>query len=340
VLESGAGGDLQVADVLFPEQELAALVLPSRPGERLTEMAMHRRDAVEAALTRYGAVLFRGFALAGAADFQAFMTAVAGNVLPYVERSSPRRQVEDRVYTSTEHPAEEAIFLHNEQSYNAIFPQKIAFFCVKSAAAGGETPIASCRRVFDRIPRSLRDALLTRRYRYVRTYHKNVGVSWETAFQTTHRGEVEAYCRANDIGLEWLDRGRLRTWQVRDVALRHPRSGDATWMNHLTFFHPSTLRPEVRAFLAQLCGADGLPSQTHYGDGEPFEPDVLATLREAYAAETCAFPWREGDVLLLDNSLTAHGRSPFRGPRVVWTAMGQPCRWADVALPSSGSGAA
>ncbi len=35
------------------------------------------------------------------------------------------------------------------------------------------------------------------------------------------------------------------------------------------------------------------------------------------------FPWRTGDVLMLDNMLTAHARDPFEGPRKVVVAMAQ-----------------
>jgi alpha-ketoglutarate-dependent taurine dioxygenase len=38
------------------------------------------------------------------------------------------------------------------------------------------------------------------------------------------------------------------------------------------------------------------------------------------------FPWRTGDVLMLDNMLTAHARDPFEGPRKVVVAMAQSYR--------------
>lgn len=35
------------------------------------------------------------------------------------------------------------------------------------------------------------------------------------------------------------------------------------------------------------------------------------------------FPWQTGDVLMLDNMLTAHAREPFQGPRKVVVAMAE-----------------
>jgi hypothetical protein len=51
---------------------------------------------------------------------------------------------------------------------------------------------------------------------------------------------------------------------------------------------------------------------------------VLDELREAYHRETVTFPWHKGDVLLLDNMLAAHGRSPYTGPRNILVGMAEP----------------
>ena len=68
---------------------------------------------------------------------------------------------------------------------------------------------------------------------------------------------------------------------------------------------------------------DGLQRyyDTRYGDGAPIEDDVAAGLREAYVAEKIIFPWREGDVMLLDNMTVAHAREPYTGEREVVVAM-------------------
>ncbi len=41
-------------------------------------------------------------------------------------------------------------------------------------------------------------------------------------------------------------------------------------------------------------------------------------------------PWQEGDILLIDNMLAAHARSPFTGPRKVLVAMADPHTRDDV----------
>jgi len=46
------------------------------------------------------------------------------------------------------------------------------------------------------------------------------------------------------------------------------------------------------------------------------EEDYLA-LRDLFEARKIAFAWRAGDVMLLDNKLTAHGRHAYTGERDV-----------------------
>ncbi|MGH9366268.1 MAG: TauD/TfdA family dioxygenase, partial [Thermoanaerobaculia bacterium] len=56
----------------------------------------------------------------------------------------------------------------------------------------------------------------------------------------------------------------------------------------------------------------------------------LSAVRGAYLEEEVALPWKEGDVLMLDNMLAAHGRRPFVGPRNVVVGMAEPTSWAEV----------
>jgi hypothetical protein len=298
----------------------------------LVSWAASNRDWIRERIDRHGGVLFRGFDPKSVEAFESFIEAAAGEPLRYSERSSPRSQVSGRIYTSTDYPPQYPIFLHNEQSYNLRFPAVISFFCVVSAEKGGETPIADTRKVFQRIDPEIRQRFIDRGYRYVRNFGDGFGLTWQEAFQTDDAARVEQYCRDNGIDLEWKDAGRrLRTSQVRSVAARNPRTGELSWFNHLTFFHVSTLVSGVRDALLSEFGEEDLPNNTFYGDGAPVEAEVMDHLRAAYHAETVLFPWRQGDVLVLDNIAVAHGRQPFEGARKVVVAMADPVTWEQVA---------
>jgi alpha-ketoglutarate-dependent taurine dioxygenase len=315
---------------LHPDQKLPLVIEPGLDHVNLLTWAEGHRDVIREHLNRHGGLLFRGFRTGGPEEFQRFMGAGVGEPLEYGERSSPRSQVSGKIYTSTDHPPDQSIFLHNEQSYNVVFPLRICFFCVTPAREGGETPIADCRQVYRRLSPAVRDRFLEQGYLYVRNFGEGFGLSWREAFQTSDPAAVEDYCRRHAIDFEWKDGGRLRTRQKRRAAAVHPETGEMVWFNHLTFFHVSTLPSHVRdALLAEL-GEQDLPNNTYYGDGSPIEPEVLQELRSIYQQETVSFPWQAGDILLLDNMMVAHGRSPFVGPRKVVVAMAEPRAWDDV----------
>jgi alpha-ketoglutarate-dependent taurine dioxygenase len=231
--------------------------------------------------------------------------------------------VGDHVYTSTDHPPRHRIFLHNEQSYNITWPLRIFFHCVVPPASGGATPVADCRNVYRRISPPLRERLEERDYLYVRHFGPHVGLSWREAFQTDDRAEVERYCADNDIELTWGEDETLSTRQRRPVSAVHPNTGEMTWFNHLTFFNVSTLGPMVAEAML-LMGKENLPNNTYYGDGADIEPAVLDELRAAYEAETVVIPWQEGDIMMLDNMLVAHGREPYTPPRQIVVGMAEP----------------
>jgi hypothetical protein len=55
-------------------------------------------------------------------------------------------------------------------------------------------------------------------------------------------------------------------------------------------------------------------------------------VREAYRQETVTFPWQEGDILMLDNMLVAHGRSPFVGSRKIAVGMSETYSYSPTAV--------
>lgn len=309
---------------LFPGSDLPLLVEPAAPSVDLRSWLEGNRAFVEESLRRHGGILFRGFGIRGAASLEELIRALCGEALEYRERSSPRHAVAGRVYTSTDYPPGYPIFLHNENSYQKTWPLKIFFLCETPSETGGETPVADCRRVLQRIDPQVRDRFVEKGWMYVRNFGDGFGLDWQTVFQTADRSEVEAHCHRNGIETEWKDGNRLRTRAVRPAMAKHPHTGELLWFNHATFFHVSTLVPEVREDLLKEFSEEDLPANTYYGDGTPIEPEALDHLRAAYHAETVSFPWQQGDLLLLDNMMVAHARAPYAGARKVLVGMAEP----------------
>jgi alpha-ketoglutarate-dependent taurine dioxygenase len=316
--------DLVRMSPLFKDRELPLLVEPAAAGLDLAAWATTNRALLEERLHRHGGILFRGFNLQEAAHLERFIQAFSGESLEYRERSSPRSTVSGNIYTSTDYPPTHSIFLHNENSYQSRWPLRIFFLCRQPSEQGGQTPIADCRRVLQRIDLEVRERFARQGWMYVRNFGDGFGLAWQTVFQTTDKTQVEEHCRRSGIEVEWKPGNRLRTRAVRPALARHLRTGETLWFNHATFFNASTLEPDILAALLAEFAESELPTNTFYGDGTPIEPEVMAHLREAYRGETVSFPWQKGDLLLLDNMLAAHGRAPFAGRREVLVGMAQP----------------
>jgi alpha-ketoglutarate-dependent taurine dioxygenase len=304
---------------------------PAEAEVDLVSWASENRGRIENLLVANGALLFRGFRLS-VKDFERFSRAIVPELVNYVEGSSPRIMVGEKVYTSTEYPPALEVSMHNELSYAHRWPQKILFFCVTAPQQGGETPIADSRRVFELMPPEVRRRFLDKQVKYLRNLHasRGAGLSWETVFETDDRSFVESYCRQGDIDFRWKEDGGLWTSQVRPAALRHPQTGEMLWFNQVHQFHPSNLGREGAAALLTLEREEDLPIHATFGDGTPLPEEDLEEIREAYRKAMVVFPWQESDLLLADNMLMAHGRKPFAGPRRVVVAMGDTIGLSDL----------
>lgn len=291
-------------------------------GLRAHAWLVENRSRIEAIVNVHGGVLLRDLGLTAVSEFNRVVQVFDSDLLDYVYRSSPRTKVGGRIFTSTEYPADRTIPLHNENSYTDAWPNRIYFFCLVAPKHGGETPTADSRGVYRRIAPAVRERFERDGVLYVRNFTEGIDLSWQEVFQTEDRSEVERYCAAHDIEFEWRDRGPiLRTMQRGPATVMHPGLGEPVWFNQAHLFHISALEASERESLIETLGIKNVPRNAFYGDGSPIEADVLEHIRDAYAQEKTLFTWQRGDILLLDNLLLAHGRSPFAGARKIVVAM-------------------
>ncbi|MFJ5552100.1 TauD/TfdA family dioxygenase [Streptomyces sp. NPDC093225] len=305
-------------------QSLAFVVERESGSPGIVELIGKESAQLRERLRAHGALLLRGFDVGGVDGFAEVVRALSGEPLKYSERSSPRSTIKGNVYTSTDYPPDEEIFLHTENSYQAAWPQLLYFHCVREPETLGATPLADTREVLRRIDPAVVAEFERRGWTAVRNFHEGFGVDWRHVFNTEDRAEVEANCRAKKLQYEWTEDGGLRTRGIRRAVHVHPVTGERVWFNHITFFHNSTLAPDVRAGMLELFDEADLPSNTFYGDGGTIPDEVTAHLRDCYRAASTRFDYRADDVLVVDNMLAAHGREPFTGPRRIAVAMAEP----------------
>jgi len=287
------------------------------------------RDALRAAITEHGAVLVRGVDLNDRAAVGAVFRALAGDLMTEREAFAPRHRHPDGTYSSTKWPANQPMCMHHELSYTLEFPGLMLFACLAAPDRGGATALADAQAVLDALPADLVERVEREGWLLTRSYNDEIGASYAEAFGTDDRAAVERYCRAHGIEFAWQPDGELRTRQRRSAVVRHPQTGRRCWFNQIAFLNQWTLAEDVREYLVEVYGEDGLPFNTRFGDGDPIGEDVVALLNETYEAHTVREPWQAGDLLLVDNIRTAHSREAYEGSREVLVGMADAVRLAD-----------
>jgi hypothetical protein len=290
--------------------------------------AAGHRDALRAAVLEHGSLLVRGLGLRDAAETAAVFRALA-RLMTEMEAFTPRRTYSSGVYSASKWPPNQHMCMHHELSYRLEFPSLMLFACLTAPTDRGETPVADSLAVLQALPGELVDRFERAGWLLIRNYNDDIGASVAEAFGTDDRRGVESYCRANAITFEWQPDGALRTWQRRSAVLNHPRTGQRCWFNQIAFLNEWSMEPEVREYLVDMYGEDGLPFNTRFGNGDAIGADVVEVIDEVYEANTARERWQAGDLMLVDNVRTAHGREEFDGPREVLVAMADPVHLTD-----------
>jgi alpha-ketoglutarate-dependent taurine dioxygenase len=299
--------------------------------------AAENRNALHTLVAEHGALLVRGLGLRDAAETEAVFRQL-GTLMTEREAFAPRRRYSEGVYSASKWPPNQHMCMHHELSYALEPPGLMMFACLVPSTDRGETPVADSSAVLHALPAELVERFEQVGWLLIRNYNGDIGASIAEAFGTDDRRAVESYCRANAIRFEWQGEGALRTWQRRSAVVRHPRTGRRCWFNQIAFLNEWTMDAEVREYLVEIYGEDGLPFNTRFGNGDPIGADVVQLVDEAYEANTARERWQSGDLLLVDNLRTAHGREEFEGPREVLVAMADPVHLADSSLTIEGTG--
>lgn len=324
----------------LPDDPLPLLVKPRTLGHvgaddplptllRRLAQAPHELDAW---VHRAGAVLLRGFRADTPERFREVCQAIRPTLRRYVGGDSPRRDVADRIYTSTEYPAGLEVLLHNELSYAGWSPRRVFFGCMQPAVSGGETHLADGRVILEHLDEAIRERFETRGITYLQHLwdarrDPGPGKSWQETFETDDAREVERYLQESGMTGQWTRRG-LRTAATHPAVLTHPVTGEDCWHNQADQWHREmdSVKDSVPGSGTddgerEGAGVQSPGNHVTFGDGGEIDVSDLLSIRATSRACEVRFPWHAGDLLVLDNILTMHGRKPFTGQRSVLVAM-------------------
>lgn len=322
------------------KEQLPLVIQPTRPSSSKAEffdLLSSQKAAFKEKISKYGGLLFRGFPLQNADDFAAAVRYLGlGHFVDYIGGDSPRNKINEGVYTSTEAPPSIKIPLHNELSFVKYYPKNIYFFCEIPPKEKGETIIADARKVLETVDPDVKERFINKGLRYVSCYyHKSFMMdllnkiqpshkTWIQVFETDSKEEVERKCQEHEFEYQWTKNGWLQISQVRPAIMAHPETGEKVWFNqaHLYDFSPKLLGM-WRYIGAKIfyCRPHTKLHQIFYGDHTLIPRADLYHILDVLDAQTIAFPWQKGDLLVLDNVLTMHGRATFEGKRRILTAM-------------------
>ena len=295
-----------------------------RPAVLCTDLDTVRQDkhAIDSALLESGAVVLKGTRVDDASGFRDLIAVFSGRpLMNYAGGTSPRTKFDEGIYNSTEYPADMQLDLHNEMSYLPLFPSHIYFYCEVPPGQQGATTLGDGRAILKALDRQIVEEFARRggvRYERFLVGDPASPYSWQSAFETTDKASAERLCRAVGAEFDWIG-DALQIHQVRASTANHPLTGQEVWFNQAEGFHHSVLGDSL---LAEMKAAATRPRlDSCFADGSEFDVQMLAHIRSVKRALTHAHNWERGDILIVVNILTMHGREPFSGPRKIVVAM-------------------
>ena len=273
----------------------------------------HKND-IETELANSGAVLFRGFPINSAETFDAFSGAFDYPSFTYKESLSNAVRINftERVFTANEAPKEVEIYLHHEMAQTPISPEKIFFYCNRAADHGGATPICRSDQLYKALETEhpeLAKAFEEKGLRYTThmpaldDINSGQGRSWASTLSVDDRQQAEQ--KLAELGYQW-------EWQ-KDGSLKA-----------ITPVLPAVLDlGKKKVFYNQLVAAymgwkgvrENPSIALAFGDGSAISKEDLELIAQLSEQFTVDLKWQDGDVALLDNKISMHGRRPYSGER-------------------------
>lgn len=281
---------------------------------------VHREGLLED-LAIAGSVLLREFASLSLTSFRKGLTALVEEFLEAQGEHTPADS-RDRIYNPVTYSPERKLLWHNENSFNACWPEMIAFGVLRAAENGGESLLVNSRLMLSQLDPLVVEEFRAKGVQYVRRMGLGIDRHWRDILASASKAEAEAHCSKEGVAFRWLDADVLETRVTRRATVSHPVTGEECWFNQVPHWHRQCLEPEVRRDLLSLLGEEMMPRDCRFGDGSVIPNVTVNHILETYHSLEVPIAYQEGDVLIVDNVATAHGRNPYEGKRELLVAMG------------------
>ncbi|KAJ6797365.1 clavaminate synthase-like protein [Iris pallida] len=277
-------------DAVFPKTLLPWGTSKSSARD-LAETVERERPSLSRTLQSHGAILFRGFQVRSADEFDRVVRAFGWEDIPYVG-AAERVSVTDRVYTANEVPLDVFINFHHEMAFARQSPSKIFFFCSEPSPEGGETSIVPSQVVAEKMEERLPE---------VTAKLSEVGLTFRFLIHKDKEAEKRQRLKLNYSRVDYKSDGSTEF-----------------------VFGPSSPIREVggkKVWFLPFLGYNLTEVRKSFGDGSAVPANAAAAYEEILEENCVDVKWQKGDILLLDNHAVQHARRPGKSPRRVLVAV-------------------
>ena len=350
--------------IITCEKELPLVIEPVKEKSftALAELVRENSDWFNRQQDNYGALLFRGFEVETGAQFESILellnVKLASN---YYFGSAIRERITDKVFTSSEAPGNTIIPPHNELNMVSLRPNFLAFFCQIEPELYGETPIINTEKIFNELSPNLQHKFTNLPQKYVRFVPNHLlGI----VFEELSREEITKMLQDGEFYFQWKADGSLYFESSYIPLFPHPRTGKLCfglttcdcfvtreWYRVVAQRYPFRKRFYYKFLPSKLYKTieEGQTLTATANDDSQKQSSTLnmylvnekgnnTKMTEAEAKEfgkaecknAVVFPWRQGDILLIDNLQVAHCRLNTQPPRKILTAFGNMCDIRDM----------
>ena len=275
---------------------------------------------LENLLLKHGAILFRGFHVETAKDFDNFVKSFSFSPLPYVGGAAPRTQVVGDVFTANEAPPDALIPFHHEMAQVPNYPHVLFFYCSTAPPEGGQTPLVISNLVYQKMKETEPEFVAKVEdlgVKYTRVLPNGndptspIGRGWQSTYGTDDKKTAEKQALELVDTIEWLPDGCLRTvTKVLPAVRLDDRTGNKTWFNSI-----------IAVYRGWKDSRNSPETSITFGDGSPMPSDVMDNLENILNDLAIDFTWTEGDVVMIDNRQVLHGRRTFKPPRRILASL-------------------
>lgn len=301
----------------FSGSEFPSLLLNPNPTASLTdstEWLLTKLPEIRIELAQSGAILFRNFPIASAEDFDTFSNTFNYPNFTYQESLSNAVRINytKRVFTANEAPKEVEIYLHHEMAQTPRSPQKLFFFCQSAAETGGATPLCRSDHLFMELAKQAPELSKQFEQKGIKyTTHmpatndaqSGQGRSWRNTLSVENKNQAEIKLSELGYSWDWLAKDELKaTTPTLSAVIEH--HGDKVFYNQI-----------LAAYLGWYGVKENPDKSLCFGDGSSIPTEALDLITELSQHFTYDLNWQDGDMALIDNRRTMHGRRPYAGTR-------------------------